>query len=53
MQRFYGQLAAERTVVAPGPWFGDSAHVLRLGLAYEPAHRLEQGLGVIAGALPG
>jgi aspartate/methionine/tyrosine aminotransferase len=52
VRRFHDRLAAGRTVVAPGPWFGDSAHVLRLGLAYEPAHRLEQGLDVIAGALP-
>jgi aspartate/methionine/tyrosine aminotransferase len=50
--QFHDRLAAERTVVAPGTWFGDSAHVLRLGLAYEPAHRLEAGLDVIAGALP-
>ena len=52
VRRFHDQLAAERTVVAPGPWFGDSPHVLRLGLAYEPSHRLEQGLDVIADALP-
>ena len=37
--------------VAPGPWFGDSAHVMRLGLAYPPADQLEQGLGIIADAL--
>lgn len=52
VRRFHDRLAAERTAVAPGPWFGDSAHVLRLGLAYEPAQRLAQGLDVIAGALP-
>jgi hypothetical protein len=34
-------------VVAPGPWFGDSAHVMRIGLAYE----LEKGLAVISDAL--
>ena len=35
----------------PGPWFGDSANVVRLGLAYEPADRLEAGLEVIGAAL--
>ena len=43
--------ASRRTVVAPGPWFGDSAHVMRLGLAYPPDDELEKGLAVISGAL--
>ena len=51
LRRFYDRLAGRRTAVAPGPWFGDSAHVMRLGLAYPPADQLEQGLGIIADAL--
>ena len=51
VDRFHARLARERTLVAPGPWFGDTAHVFRLGLAYEPADRLEQGLDVISAAL--
>jgi aspartate/methionine/tyrosine aminotransferase len=51
LRRFHDRLAGGQTAVAPGPWFGDSAHVLRLGLAYPPAGQLEQGLGIIADAL--
>ncbi len=40
-----------RTMVAPGPWFGDSAHVLRIGLAYPAGGQLEKGLEVISDAL--
>ena len=53
VDRFHAFLARERTLIAPGPWFGDTAHVFRLGLAYEPADRLEQGLDVIGAALDG
>jgi aspartate/methionine/tyrosine aminotransferase len=49
--RFHAYLAEQRVLVAPGPWFGDSANVVRLGLAYEPADRLEQGLEVIGAAV--
>ena len=48
---FYDRLAERRTVVAPGPWFGDSAHVMRIGLAYETGGQLEKGLEVISDAL--
>ena len=51
--RFHAHLARQRTQVAPGPWFGDSASVFRIGLAYEPADRLELGLDVISAALNG
>ena len=51
VRRFYDRLAEQRTVVAPGPWFGDSAHVMRLGLAYLPGGQLEKGLAVISDAL--
>ena len=51
VDRFHAYLAEQRVLVAPGPWFGDSAHVVRLGLAYEPADRLEAGLEVIGAAL--
>ena len=51
VRRFYGRLAEQRTAVAPGPWFGDSAHVMRLGLAYLPDGQLEKGLAVISDAL--
>jgi aspartate/methionine/tyrosine aminotransferase len=49
--RFHAYLAEQRVLVAPGPWFGDSANIVRLGLAYEPADRLEQGLAVVGAAL--
>jgi aspartate/methionine/tyrosine aminotransferase len=49
--RFHAHLKRQRTVVAPGPWFGDSPLVFRIGLGYEPADRLEQGLGIISAAL--
>jgi aspartate/methionine/tyrosine aminotransferase len=49
--RFHAHLARERTLVARGPWFGDSDHIFRLGLAYEPLDRLEQGLDIIGRAL--
>ena len=45
------RLADRRTVVAPGPWFGDSDHVIRIGLAYETGGQLEKGLEVISDAL--
>jgi DNA-binding transcriptional MocR family regulator len=48
---FYDRIGDRRTVVAPGPWFGDSAHVMRLGLAYPPDDELERGLMVISDAL--
>ena len=37
--------------IAAGPWFGDSAHVIRIGLGYPPEGELEKGLGIIADAL--
>src|SRR5947208_865973 len=51
VRRFYDRLGERRTVVAPGPWFGDSAHVIRIGLAYPPEDDLEKGLAVISDAL--
>jgi aspartate/methionine/tyrosine aminotransferase len=51
IHRFHARLAEQRTAIAPGPWFGDSAHIIRLGLAYEPMDKLEKGLDIIAGAL--
>jgi aspartate/methionine/tyrosine aminotransferase len=47
LDRFHTALTGQRVLVAPGPWFGDSAHIVRLGLAYEPPARLEEGLEVI------
>jgi aspartate/methionine/tyrosine aminotransferase len=49
--RFHAHLARQRTQIAPGPWFGDSPHIFRIGLAYEPAERLAEGLDVISAAL--
>jgi hypothetical protein len=49
--RFHARLAALGTAVAPGPWFGDSDRVFRLGLAYEPPDRLRNGLATISTAL--
>jgi aspartate/methionine/tyrosine aminotransferase len=51
IDRFHAYLARDRTLLAPGPWFGDSPHIIRIGLGYEPADRLEQGLNVISAAL--
>jgi aspartate/methionine/tyrosine aminotransferase len=51
VDRFHAYLGRERTLVARGPWFGDTDHVFRLGLGYEPLDRLEQGLGIISAAL--
>jgi len=51
VRRFYDRLGDRRTVVSPGSWFGDSAHVIRLGLAYPPDDELEKGLGIISDAL--
>jgi len=51
VRRFYDRLAERRTVVAFGPWFGDNAQVMRIGLAYETDGRLEKGLEVISDAL--
>jgi aspartate/methionine/tyrosine aminotransferase len=51
IERFHAHLARQRTLIARGAWFGDTAHVFRLGLAYEPADQLEQGLDVISAAL--
>ena len=49
--RFRARLAELGTAVAPGPWFGDSDRVFRLGLAYEPPGRLAEGLAAITAAL--
>ena len=51
VHRFYDRLAERRTAVAPGPWFGDSVQVMRIGLAYETGGRLEKALEVISDAL--
>jgi aspartate/methionine/tyrosine aminotransferase len=51
IQRFHACLGRERTMVARGPWFGDTDHVFRLGLGYEPLDRLEQGLAIISAAI--
>ena len=51
IDRFHAHLAAQRTQIAPGPWFGDSAHIIRLGLGYKPADKLELGLDVVSAAL--
>jgi aspartate/methionine/tyrosine aminotransferase len=51
IDRFHAYLGRERTLVARGPWFGDTDHVFRLGLGYEPLDRLEQGLDIISAAL--
>ena len=51
VRRIHARLAGQRTAVAPGPWFGDSEHVMRLGLAYPPPGELEKGLEIIAAAL--
>src|SRR5258708_11662327 len=51
IDRFHAYLAEERAQIAAGPWFGDSAHVIRIGLVYESAGKLELGLEVISAAL--
>jgi aspartate/methionine/tyrosine aminotransferase len=51
IDRFHAYLAQQRTLVAQGPWFGDSPHIIRLGHAYEPADKLANGLDIISAAL--
>jgi DNA-binding transcriptional MocR family regulator len=51
IDRFHAHLAGQRTQIAAGYWFGDSAHIIRLGLGYEPADKLELGLDVVSAAL--
>jgi aspartate/methionine/tyrosine aminotransferase len=51
IERFHAHLAQERTLIAQGPWFGDTAHVFRLGFGYEPTDKLEKGLDIIGAAL--
>ena len=51
VRRFYDRLGERRATIAPGTWFGDSAHVIRIGLAYPPDDELEKGLAVISEAL--
>ena len=41
----------EAILLVDETWFGDSAHVLRIGLAYETDGQLEKGLEVISDAL--
>jgi aspartate/methionine/tyrosine aminotransferase len=50
-RRFYSQLAARRTLVAPGLWFGDHEQVFRLGFGYEPLDKLRTGLEIIGEVL--
>jgi DNA-binding transcriptional MocR family regulator len=45
------RLARQQTLVAQGTWFGDSPLAFRLGLAYEPADKLQRGLEAISAAL--
>ena len=51
IDRFHAYLAGERAQIAAGPWFGDSPNVIRIGLGYEAAGKLELGLEVISAAL--
>jgi hypothetical protein len=51
IDRFHDHLARRQTLVARGPWFGDSAHIIRLGFAHEAVDRLGLGLDVIGEAL--
>jgi hypothetical protein len=51
VDRFHRRLAGQRTLVARGPWFHDSAQVFRIGFAYGPAADLQQGLDIISAAL--
>jgi aspartate/methionine/tyrosine aminotransferase len=51
VDRFHDQLARRQALVARGPWFGDDAHIIRLGFAFEPAGRLGPCLAVIGEAL--
>ena len=51
MPRFYAELANRRTMVAPGPWFGDDEEIVRLGFGYEPMEKLRTGLEMMGEAL--
>lgn len=45
------RLAARGVTVAPGGWFGDEPHVLRIGFGYPPAATLRAGLARVAAEL--
>jgi aspartate/methionine/tyrosine aminotransferase len=49
--RFHDHLARRQTLMARGPWFGDSARIIRIGFAHEPVDRLGLGLDVVGEAL--
>jgi aspartate/methionine/tyrosine aminotransferase len=51
LERFDARLAEEQILVGRGPWFADSAAIVRLGIAYEPPDKLEKALAVIGTAL--
>jgi aspartate/methionine/tyrosine aminotransferase len=51
VERFHASLEQQQTRVARGPWFGDSASIFRIGLAYEQAGKFEMGLAAIGAAL--
>ena len=50
-ERFHAYLAEQKVQVAQGPWFGDGADIVRVGLAYESPDRLAEGLALISAAL--
>ncbi|CCD89497.1 putative aminotransferase [Bradyrhizobium sp. ORS 285] len=51
VSRFHDELAVRETRVAPGSWFGDEVHVVRLGFGLLGAPDLDEALGRLSEAL--
>jgi aspartate/methionine/tyrosine aminotransferase len=51
VDRFYAALAGHGVRVAPGPWFGESARVFRLGFGLLRGPELRQALAGVSAAL--
>jgi aspartate/methionine/tyrosine aminotransferase len=51
MARFHARLRELGTGVARGAWFGDTEHIIRVGLTYEPIDKLRLGLETITVAM--
>jgi DNA-binding transcriptional MocR family regulator len=49
--RFYTELSLHGVRVAPGPWFGESARVFRLGFGLLATVELQRALDSVAAAL--
>ena len=51
VERFWAALPKERLRLAPGPWFGETRRVFRLGFGHLPPAELESALPALSRAL--